>query len=95
MYALKVTCKRALSGAGSIITLAGTVVWVTKDDWSWSSSHWVLADCSDLVTFDTREDAEKAAKKWKGHPWYYEPAKVEVVEVEPIYRQVLQGWKEV
>lgn len=91
MYALKVTCKEARSGSGQVYIKAGTVVWVCQDSYGWTSSQRLD---NDAVTFENKEDAEKAASTWRGHPWYYEPAKVEVVEITPIYKQVIAGYKE-
>lgn len=86
-FALKVICKE------SPITPAGEVVWVVQGEYGWTSSHWGPETLSNMVVFATREAAEEAAAKWEGHPWYYAPERVEVVEVTAEYKQVLKGWR--
>ena len=49
----------------------------------------------DLKTFKTAEAAENFAKKWTGHPWWCSPKSHEVVEVEPVYKKVPDGYRAV
>lgn len=93
-FALKVICKEALTVADTILVAEGTVAWVVESEWGWTSSPWPCCGLPHLVTFKSREEAEEAAEKWEGHPWYYRPIRVEAVEVNPVYTQVLKGWRE-
>lgn len=95
MYALKVTCKECRSGVKGtpVVTERGTVVWLYVDSYGWSSRRSLAADS---LVFESRESAEKAAKMWftHWHPWFFEPDKIEVVEVTPIYKRTIAGYKE-
>lgn len=93
-FALKVICKEARAVTDAVMVEEGTIAWVVKDTWGWSSSPWPTCNLPHLVTFESREEAEEAARKWKGHPWYFIPIRVEVVEVKPVYRQEIEGWRE-
>jgi len=92
MYALKVTCKAQNDFLGRPVTKQGRVVWVVQGDFGWTSSAGLPKDLPHLIAFEDKQVAENYAAKWKGHPWYYLPEKVEVVEVKPRYKQVLEGW---
>lgn len=95
MYALKVTCKEALSTVQGRppMTKKGTVVWLYVDTYGWSSRPSLAADS---LVFESRASAEKAAEMWrtKWHPWFFAPDKIEVVEVKPIYKRTIEGYKE-
>ncbi len=47
-----------------------------------------------LKLFDSTDDAEAFARRWKGHPWWCVPnGKFEIVPVEPITEVVVTGWR--
>jgi hypothetical protein len=95
MYAIKVTCKEAVAENGTVHVEEGEVAWVVRDEWGWSSSTFPLHSLgSRLVTFKRKDEAEKEAREWRGHPWYYTPLKVEAVQVRPKYKKVLNHWVE-
>jgi hypothetical protein len=44
--------------------------------------------------FNTYNEAEEFAKRWKGHPHWCKPSVgYEIVEVDSVYRQELIGYK--
>jgi hypothetical protein len=93
-YAIKVTCKESKAYDNSIITRDGAVVWVTTGEYGATSINFGLNHAGySLMVFDTREKAQTFADNWKGHPWYYKPKNVEVVEVTPLYERIT-GWEE-
>ena len=95
-FCVIVESKEARSGSkgNPIITRAGEKFVVINGRRGITSQNFVDVMPTDTLPFSTREEAEKFAMSWKGHPWYCIPSgKYEVVEVEPIYKQVLVGYR--
>ena len=83
---------------GAIATPDGTRCWLTCDEWVAASSRKV--DDENVIpintkTFQTVEEADAFANRWKGHPWYCKPhpGRHEVIAVKPRYRQVHDGFE--
>lgn len=74
-------------------------VWVCIEEGGWVEATGMSCDFErgipkDIKTFDTKEDADRFIKRWKGHPWYYKPnEEYEIIEVIPKYKQVQDGWE--
>jgi hypothetical protein len=97
-YAIRVWSDEARSAAPGkpVVTEKGTRFWVTNEPEGWvpASSVWDSGTVpGDIKTFMYYEDAEKFAKKWKGFPWWCKPIDYEIIEVEPVYREVIIGYK--
>jgi hypothetical protein len=101
MFVIKTECKQANSGTKekSLVTREGEKVWVVKEPDGWveatsTSIHLYPEPPQDCKTFETYAAAEKFIKRWKGHPWYYVPnGNYEIIEVEPKYKQVVNGFQ--
>ena len=95
-YAVVVQCKEAKAVSGTTMCEEGTEVIIEKGEWGdtsypITSSRGIVAG---VKTFDSYEAAEKFAKKWDGHPWYYTPnGQYRIVELEKQYKQVFVGYK--
>jgi len=95
LYALKIICKEAKAFDKTVMTPAGTVVWACTEDEYPSSTKRVEGHplpCH-IMVFDDKEVAQAIADGWEGHPWFYEPEKVEVVMIEKAWRPELIGYK--
>lgn len=103
MYILVVHGKEVKSGDGTPLAKEDEEFLVTEEADGWveatsTSFRWALQVCGGIPggvkVFDTKEDAEKFAAKWKGHPWWCKPnGKFEVIEVKPKYNQILVGYE--
>ncbi|MNQ26031.1 hypothetical protein D3C85_392560 [compost metagenome] len=100
MFVIKTQCKEVVSVGGSVLTHEGHQVWVCNEADGWvkatgeSDGFFGYGVPSSIKVFETRKSAENFIKKWKGHPWYYVPnGKYEIFEVEPNYKQVVDGYK--
>lgn len=98
-YVIKTQCKEAISEIGpTSITKEGDWVWVCNEEGGWveataTSTFLYKNPPKDVKTFSTSDAAEKFIKKWKGHPWYYVPNGVyQIIEVEPKYKTIQDGW---
>lgn len=65
----------------------GTKYWVCEND-SWPSGSEMLAG---VKVWETRDEAEKFAKSWKGHPWWVVPVSFEIVPMKP--HMIQSGWE--
>lgn len=100
-YAVIVRSKEARSEiiGNPIVTRAGERFWVVKDSDGWVATSTSVGGYPDHVPdnallFETASDASAFARLWKGHPWWVVPdGTFEIVEVEPVYRKVLAGFK--
>lgn len=104
-YAVIVTSLEARSGVNlqPVVTEAGRKFWVLNEPDGWVEATSIQVDHpfhkdgslpSDLKVFDTHEDAEAFARRWKGHPWWCRPnGEFEIVTVEPNTRQVVDGYR--
>lgn len=103
-YALIVESAEARTGYdNSVITQAGDKFLVTIEPEGWveaTSNRWTGSLNSsngfpvNPKLFDSAEDANKFAHRWKGHPWYCKPnGSFEVVEVKPKFKQVLDVYQ--
>ena len=96
-FAIIVESKEAISGYNhTVMTKAGDKFLVTKDHEGWveaSSTRW-NGEIEDPKLFPSRASAESFAKRWKGHPWWCKPnGNFEILEVKPVYTQVLRGYE--
>lgn len=95
-YAVIVQCKEAKALSGTIMCEEGTEVIIEKGEWG-DTSYPITSSRgigTTVKTFTTYEAAEKFAKEWDGHPWYYKPnGKYRIVELEKQYKQVFSGYK--
>lgn len=100
-FALIVAGKEARSGDAqkTVMTVAGERFWVMNEPDGWVEATSVRVDSSqripaDVKVFATAADAEKFARRWKGHPWWCKPNGVfEVVPVSPIFVTQQCGWQ--
>lgn len=81
-----------------VTTEARTWFWVT---WS-ETDHWIssrevnhpLGMVDDPMVWETRDEAEKLLKQWKGHPYWCVPNGIyEILEVRPHMKEVQDGWE--
>jgi hypothetical protein len=88
---------RSAHDCRAIVTRAGAVFWPVRE-----VGGWVIATAvpwtedgppRELLTFESREEAEGFGLAWKGHPWYYRPASFKVIEVRPRFTKGLIGWE--
>jgi hypothetical protein len=94
VYAIKITCVDAKAFDGSIVVRKGTVVWLRKSGYFPTFSLGDLLNRDDLIVFDTYEEAEKAMGGRTPKPWFYSHGTIEIVKVEPSYKQVLRGFEQ-
>lgn len=103
LFAVIVESCEARSGYNdSIMTKAGDKFLVTVEPEGWveaTSSQWngSLRNSNGFPhkpkMFDSREAAEKFAKRWKGHPWWCRPnGNFDIIEIEPVFKQVPDGY---
>jgi len=99
VYAVVVESKEARSGAVGkpIITRAGEKFIATVEPGGWveaTSSHYRPGSIpKDAKTFTSFAAALRFARSWKGHPWWVIPnGNFEIIKVQPVYRQVLDGF---
>lgn len=89
----------AIRGAKERLNAGETFVVTVDREYAWdTSSRWHNGDPIplDAKIFQTAEAAAKFAKKWLGHPWWCKPnGNYEIVEVVPVYKQVLTHWSPV
>lgn len=94
-YAAIVKSKRVAS-QGTVYTKTGERFWIVKGEWG-PSSHQCLTHPgvpSDVMTWETEEEAEAFAKGWGGHPWWCKPnGKFEIVKVRPKYKTIKDGYE--
>ena len=91
----------AIASSGNIVTKNGEKLLVINDPENWveatsrSLNFYKNENLpKDVKTFDSHETAERFAKRWKGHPWYCKPSgKFEILEIKPVYEQVLKGYE--
>ena len=93
-YAVVIYCKEHYHG-NDLVTKKDERVIVTNGEWGDTSSDFDPNDIDkDVKIFATKESAEKFAKKWKGHPSYYNPSgQFEIIELEPVTVQKIIGYK--
>lgn len=99
-YAIIVTSGEARSGVKSnpIVTYEGDKFWVTKEPEGWVSatsqmySEVVPYGRCGVKTFPTYDAAFEFAARWRGHPWWCDPKSFVIVELEPKYKQVPDGY---
>ena len=96
MYAIKVVCKRVKSSSGRIIIHEDAVVYLVDGEWGTTTSSSFVVAGTDLLVWDTFEEADKVAKKLtkKLHPWYIKAKSYEIVEVQPVYKVIGYELKE-
>ena len=93
-FAVIVHSKEMLAYDKSIMTKEGERFWATVDREGWVEASSSRARVNegvpgDVMTWPTREDAEKFARRWKGHPWWCSPnGTFEIVELIP--RKVIE-----
>lgn len=96
MYAIKIVCKKVKSSSGGIIIPEDAVVYLVDGEWGTTTYSSFVVAGTDLLVWDTFEEADKAARKLtkKLHPWYIKAKSYEVVEVQPVYKVVGYELKE-
>lgn len=100
MYGIMFQTKDCKSSTGTLVSKEGQWHWVVNEpeDWVEATSMRAYQDKVpyDVKTFITHEQAERFCKRWPKiyHPWYGEPNGVyKIVEVQPVYKQSLDGYK--
>lgn len=96
MYAIKIVCKEVKGQSGSTIVYEGNIVYVGMVSEGITTYHSIVVAGTDLLVWDTFEEADKAAKKLtkKLHPWYIKAKSYEIVKVQPVYKVVGYELKE-
>jgi len=99
-YAVIVHSKEARSGDknGTVMTKDGDRFWacIEPEGWVDADGRQVVGETppADVKVFNSPREAEKFAKRWKGHPWWVRPnGTFEVVPLVPNMVVVQQGWK--
>ncbi len=99
-YAIIVRGKEQLAYDKTVMTRDGERFWVMNDHDGWvdaSSVHWTSdgAVPADVKTFESKEAADRFARRWKGHPWWCspKPGEHEIVAIEPVFEQRRVGYK--
>lgn len=60
------------------------------DEWLGRSA----SNSKHIKRFNSPEEAESFARRWRGHPWYCKPSgKFSVVEIKPVYKRVVDSWR--
>jgi hypothetical protein len=99
MFGLIVVSAEAKSTDNTVLTNIGDKYWVISepDGWVPATSVNITGDIKNipagLKVWETKEEAEKFGKKWKGHPWWCVPISFEVIEVKEKTKQVFDGWE--
>ena len=95
LYAVIIISKEVRGKDNYLMTKAGEKFWVVKGEWGPTTTQfdWEKPAPEDLFTFDDYKRAKSFAKKWHAHPWYVKKDSYVIVEVEPIYVSVLDGYK--
>ena len=97
MYAIEVTCKEVLGKEGYCLVEEGDVVIVivVEGEFGLSTCREEFLEYHTPLTYDTVEEAEKAAKTVVKmlNPWYIKAKSYKVVSVEPVYEAKIVGWK--
>lgn len=94
VFAVVVHSKQMLAYDKSIMTKKDERFWATieREGWVEASSSRMLSDDGvpgDVKTFTTQEEAEKFARRWRGHPWWCSPnGTFEIVKLIP--RKVIE-----
>ena len=98
-FALIVESREATNDI-NIVTKEGEkfLVTVQPEGWVEATSTRLIGKLDILFNrtklFDSVEEATKFAKRWAGHPWWCIPnGKFEIVEVQPVFKQMLDGYK--
>lgn len=98
-FSVIVACKEAISANGHVVTRQAEKRWVCNSEGGWveatSQGFFGYSEIpGDVKAFASREDAEKFARRWKGHPWYCQPTgEFEVIELEPVMVTRQCGWR--
>lgn len=99
-YVLRVQSKEAWSQvSGPPITNEGDWFWVIDEPEGWVPASSVRSQDAERIpagakAFDSKEQAEAFAKKWKGHPWWCRPNRnYQVFKVMPVFKQIRIGWE--
>ena len=95
MFAVIVYSKKVLAYDHSVMTRENEAFWVTVSDSynSTSRCHDESKVAGDVKKFSTVEEAVKFAKKWRGHPWWVDSQAYKIVEIKPVYKQVVCGYE--
>lgn len=95
MFAIEVTCKEMLGKEGYRLVEDGDVVILVEDEFGLSTCREEFLEYRTPLTYDTVEEAEKAAKTVVKmlNPWYIKAKSYKVVSVEPVYETKIVGWK--
>lgn len=92
-YAVRYECKEVIAKNGEVVTREGEKTYISKCEWCLTSCYRIDKD---LVIFESEERAHEFMKTWKGHPLYCKPnGNYEVLEVKPVFKQVLTGYETV
>lgn len=95
-FAIIVTSNEVLAHDKTVMTTKGEIFWVVRGDDGLPTGqhfHFERRVPQRLYVFETSDAAEAFGRHWKGHPWWVRPISCEVIEVEPIYKQVLDGYR--
>ena len=96
MFVVVVTSGQVKDRLGQVATCEGAKFIVTIPD----AGHFVEASSvlfagepvAHAKGFETREEAAEFGKRWRGHPWWCKPKGFQILEVNPRYRQVFDGY---
>lgn len=95
-YVVIVEAKESKNDLDFIVTKHGERFIVAKDTYGITGYVYEGKIPTDAQTFNSYQEAEKFASKWKGHPWYCEPnGNFEILEVAKEYKKVFNGYKPV
>jgi hypothetical protein len=95
MFAVIAICKEVNGDGGYVLT-------ENDEEFCVCDCEWIEATCycgtieensKDLKLFESKKEAEKFCKRWKGHPWYCQPKSFKIVELKPAYKQVLSHYE--
>lgn len=97
MFIVIVESKEVLDYTGFGITKEGTKFIITIDPDGWGDTSDSYNNSNDITKhvklFKTEKEADKFAKKWKGHPWWCKPnGNYTIHEVFPVTKQVVVGY---
>jgi hypothetical protein len=98
LYGLIVTGSEQRSGYdNTIMTRRGEQFWVVieSDGWVPATSRGMKNRTdvpNDLKVWKTKEEAVSFGKMWKGHPWWCSPIGFEVIEIEPKFKEIFDGY---
>lgn len=68
-----------------------TDAYIHEGEYGPTALHSIWSD--DVMTFMTAKAAESFAKKWKPHPWWIRKDGWKVIEIRPVYKQVLDHYE--